>query len=177
MRIFTDVLTGSEVLSDAMEMTDAYDGCVHVVPSKLVDPGNVDDVDIGCGNEFGGAEENYGGEPVVKVNNVLHLFNLQVEPYSEKKEFQDDFKQIINKVKKDKIVGDDQITKNWSANGSIVKLIKDVLADFDNWEFYTPEVSDDFEGEKMIIFAKWHKDDDPGQHFYYIKDLMKETKV
>lgn len=177
MRIFTDLLSGCEVLSDAFELKEDYDGCVYVVESKLIDPDNVDNVDIGCGNEFGGAEETYGGEPVMKVNSVIHLSKLVVEPYGDKKEFSDDFKAIIQKMKKDILKSDENKLANWSGNGGVTRFIKDVVSKFEDWEFYTPEVSDDYEGEKMIIFAKWHSDSDPGQHFYFIKDCMRDTKV
>ena len=44
----------------------------------MINPDDLGKVDIGCGNEFGGGEEQDNGpSDVEKVNNIIHTFKLE----------------------------------------------------------------------------------------------------
>lgn len=78
MKIYTDIFSGEEILSDGYPITLEYDDVVGKVKTELIVKGDAD-VDIGCGNAFGGAgeEDQAGGAPVEKVINVVDNFKLE----------------------------------------------------------------------------------------------------
>lgn len=73
-----DFTTGTEVLSDSYKITYEYEGVIGSVKSRMVAK-TEDNVDIGCGNAFGGAgeEEQAGGAPVEKVIDLVDAFGYQ----------------------------------------------------------------------------------------------------
>lgn len=56
MKLYTDAFTGTEVLSDSYKMVPDYEGAVSKVKARMIVK-TEDDIDIGCGNAFGGAGE------------------------------------------------------------------------------------------------------------------------
>jgi hypothetical protein len=59
MKIFQDIFSGEELLSDSYKAEPLYDEVIVEVQSKMVVL-NEADVDIGCGNAFGGTNEEDG---------------------------------------------------------------------------------------------------------------------
>lgn len=53
MRIYQDYTTEEEIISDSYPMTMLFQETTAEVQSKMVAKGDVD-VDVGCGNAFGG---------------------------------------------------------------------------------------------------------------------------
>ena len=105
MKIFKDVLTGDEMLSDTFQMTSEYDDAILKVPSKNR-PKDVLDADVGCGNAFGGGEEEEQQAPPEGVEMVLDVVaNSELKQVNmSKKEFmayiKDYFKKLIAYRKK-----------------------------------------------------------------------------
>ena len=56
MKLYSDVFTNTEILSDSYKQEIIYEGTVIKVKSRLVVK-KEDDVDIGRGNAFGGTGE------------------------------------------------------------------------------------------------------------------------
>jgi hypothetical protein len=56
MKLYSDVFTNTEILSDSYKQEIIHEETVFKVKSRLVVKKD-DDVDIGCGNAFGGAGE------------------------------------------------------------------------------------------------------------------------
>ena len=54
MKLYSDAFTGTEVLSDSYKMVYDFERVIAKVKSTLIVK-REDDVDIGCGNAFGGA--------------------------------------------------------------------------------------------------------------------------
>eukprot|EP01041_Mallomonas_annulata_P008680 gene8680-17919_t len=82
MIVYRDIISGDEVLSDAFKLVPVLDDDGNEIPglmqcaSMMIKPAG-DDVDVGCGNAFGGtSEEDAGpaGETVAMVNNVVTGF-------------------------------------------------------------------------------------------------------
>lgn len=101
MKLFYDVFRGikegEELISDGYMIKLEYEGVVGKVQSKMVVKGDVD-VDIGCGNEFGGGEQEQGGnEHVEKVNDIIDGFQY-TEIGHDKNSFGKHFKQYMKKV-------------------------------------------------------------------------------
>lgn len=55
MKLYSDIFSGTEVISDSYPSTEIFDGVAIEVKSRMVVKGE-DNVDIGCGNAFGGGE-------------------------------------------------------------------------------------------------------------------------
>ena len=56
MKIFQDIFSESEIISDSYKMDMTFDGVIGEIKSRLVVK-KEGDVDIGCGNAFGGGGE------------------------------------------------------------------------------------------------------------------------
>lgn len=81
MRIYTDLFTGAEIISDSYPNVSLYNGAVWEVQSRKIVVGEVT-VDVGCGNAFGGKNEEdeeggaggAGEQPVEKVIDLVNAF-------------------------------------------------------------------------------------------------------
>lgn len=124
MIVYRDILTGDEVLSDAFKLEEVKDADGVVVrlivsckfsivklvstalqveglmccQSKLITKS--DDVDVGCGNEFGGGseEEAGGGSTVQQVNNVIDGFQYTETQIGTASDFKSWIKEYMNLV-------------------------------------------------------------------------------
>ena len=75
MRIYTDLFSEEEIISDGYKMEWKYENTTAEIKGKMVVVGD-DNVDIGCGNAFGGKNEDDeeggdGGPPKEKVINLV----------------------------------------------------------------------------------------------------------
>jgi len=160
-----------------------YNDSIIVVTSRLVDPDNIDNVDIGNCNEFevkdDEAKADINKDPfdsVPKVNNVIHSFGLE-EYAGSKKDIMATFKEKITAVKellKDK---PDRL-KEWGKDGAVSKFVKETFEKFDDCRFFMGKsYANDEPVEGMFIVCYWVNDDDTGETFFYFKDCLKDVKV
>lgn len=69
MKVWIDVFSGDEMVSDSYKMTTLYNDACLEVQAKYITKGN-EKVDVGAGNAFGGGdddEEEAEGETVINV--------------------------------------------------------------------------------------------------------------
>ena len=74
MKIFKDVITGDEMLSDTFQMTVEYEEAIYKVPSRNRPKDDLGNVDVGCGDAFTkkeGEEEAPAQEGVEMVLDVI----------------------------------------------------------------------------------------------------------
>lgn len=178
MKVFIDIFSGDEVLSDGVEFNEEYEGTILSVTSKMVVADDAGNVDIGCGNEFGGNEDD--GEPndpnVEKVNNVISSYNLS-EYFGSKKDLMALFKERITQMK-EKLKDEPERLKNWEKGGEIEKFIKVVFGKFDDCQFYMgSSLDNENPTEGMPVVAFWKDESDSGETFFYFKDCLRVTKV
>jgi len=116
-----------------------------------------DNVDVGCGNAFGGKNEEdeeggqAGGAPVEKVNDLIDAFGYE-ETSMEKADWGKYIKSFINKVLelKTKNGATAEAIATFKANaGAFVKYIQSKFADL---TIYTPK---DYDSENSIIYSYW----------------------
>jgi len=177
MLVYKDIWTKDDVLSNAFEVKSEYEDAMMSVVSKMINPDDLGKVDIGCGNEFGGGDEEENDPNVVKVNNIINGFNLS-EYIGSKKDVAGLFKKRIDEMRellKDK---PDRL-KLWEKGGPVEQFVKYVFGKFDECQFfmgsrYSPE--DDEPKEGMFIIATWINDSDSGETFFYFKDCLKAEK-
>ena len=179
MLIFQDVFTNDEFMSDIFPFELAYEDTIMKVKSSYKKPEDVGNIDIGCGNEFGGAEEEPAGAgesaPVEKVIDVVHNANLQPFQMS-KAEFMAYVKAFFAKVvkylqdngKEDRV---DTFKKGATA---FMKFIAPKFNDIEIYVGASKTDDDDLSGSFAISF--WEDDSAPGPVFYFFKDALKEVK-
>jgi len=180
MKIFKDVLTGDEMLSDTFQMTSEYEDAILKVPSKNRPKDDLNNVDIGCGDEFAKAEGAEDPAPQQGVEMVLDVIaNSELKQVNmSKKEFmayiKDYFKKLIAYMeengKKDRVDG---FKKGAQA------FIKFIIPHFDDIEIYTGANGENDEGEIVgsVCISYWEDDTAKGPMFYFFKDGLKEEAV
>ncbi len=180
MKIFKDVITGDEMLSDTFQMTVEYEDAIYKVPSKNRPKDDLGDVDVGCGDAFTkqeGEEEPSAPQGVEMVLDVVANSELKQVNMS-KKEFmayiKDYFKKIIAYLeengKKDRVEG---FKKGAQA------FIKFIVPKFDDIELYTGANGENDDGEIVggVCISYWEDDSAKGPMFYFFKDGLKEEAV
>jgi len=180
MKIFKDVLTGDEMLSDTFQMTSEYEDAILKVPSKNRPKDDLNNVEIGCGDEFAKAEGAEDPAPQQGVEMVLDVIaNSELKQVNmSKKEFmayiKDYFKKLIAYMeengKKDRVDG---FKKGAQA------FIKFIIPHFDDIEIYTGANGENDEGEIVgsVCISYWEDDTATGPMFYFFKDGLKEEAV
>ena len=180
MKIFKDVITGDEMLSDTFQMTVEYEDAIYKVPSKNRPKDDLGDVDVGCGDAFTkqeGEEEPSAPQGVEMVLDVVANSELKQVNMS-KKEFmayiKDYFKKIIAYLeengKKDRVDG---FKKGAQA------FIKFIVPKYDDIELYTGANGENDDGEIVggICISYWEDESAKGPMFYFFKDGLKEEAV
>eukprot|EP01116_Phalansterium_solitarium_P006547 TRINITY_DN18883_c0_g1_i1.p1 TRINITY_DN18883_c0_g1~~TRINITY_DN18883_c0_g1_i1.p1 ORF type:complete len:171 (-),score=79.82 TRINITY_DN18883_c0_g1_i1:253-765(-) len=170
MKIYKDIISGDELFADAYPMK-LIDDVVYEVESKNItkSEGNYD---IGANaSEDPDAEKEDAFEATSEtVNNVLDAHRLQTTSF-DKKSYMTYIKGYMKAVlEKLKVSNPDRVEPFQKAAQG---FIKNVLAKFDDYEFYTGE---SMEPEAMVIL-KFYKEDGLIPYFYFFKDGVEEEKV
>jgi hypothetical protein len=122
--------------------------------SKKVPKGDAD-VDIGCGNSFGGGGEEETDDSVEMVNNCIDLdlgFGYNAMPFGSKSELKDWFKAYMTKLRK-KLKTDGASEEEMAAFKAQAAITgKWVLSNYKELDAYAPK---SFETENCLIFAYW----------------------
>ena len=173
MKVFQDIFTNDEIMSDVFKFTLDYDDVIMKVPSRLTSPDNCTNIDVGCGNAFGGAEEDDGGADAggEKVLDIEYNHNLAKTSFS-KPEFMALVKPFLKNLKA-KLVEQKKEDRVEKFMAGAQNFIKKVVSDFDAWEFYTG-ASESLEGS--IVLAFWEDESASGPVFYLFNDALKEVK-
>eukprot|EP00742_Colponemidia_sp_Colp-10_P000112 GILJ01000124.1.p1 GENE.GILJ01000124.1~~GILJ01000124.1.p1 ORF type:complete len:174 (+),score=41.69 GILJ01000124.1:121-642(+) len=172
MKVYQDLFTGDELLSDSYQLNEVFDGAGYEVESSMITKGAVN-IDIGCGNEFGGGDEDGGvddSSAEEKVIDIVDAFRYQQTGFSNKKEYLTYIKGFMQKVKKhlednnpDRV---DVFMKGASA------MVKHVASNFDDFNFYMGESNDP---EANLVLA-YYKEGALAPTFLYFVDALKEVK-
>lgn len=175
MKIYQDIFNNEELISDSFKFEERHDGVVIAVPSRMVVKGE-DKVDVGCGNAFGGKNEDEeeggpGEVPPEKVDIIVDTFNYQ-ETGFDKENFKQYFKEYMNKVV-------DHLKKNKpdrvdAFKAGAIEYFKWVLSKFDEFSFYTPS---NYDAENQIILSYYVHEADEAPTYLYIMDGLKFYKV
>eukprot|EP00598_Pedospumella_elongata_P000338 CAMPEP_0184973608 /NCGR_PEP_ID=MMETSP1098-20130426/5305_1 /TAXON_ID=89044 /ORGANISM="Spumella elongata, Strain CCAP 955/1" /LENGTH=178 /DNA_ID=CAMNT_0027496069 /DNA_START=49 /DNA_END=585 /DNA_ORIENTATION=- len=104
MIVYRDIISGEEMLSDAFKLEDVIDSDgnkvegLMCVESKMITKGG-GDVDIGCGNSFGGTGEDEGVDSTAEtVNNVVDGFQYTETQIGTANDFKAWVKDYMNAV-------------------------------------------------------------------------------
>lgn len=119
-------------------------------------------VDVGCGNAFGGKNEEdeeggqAGGAPVEKVNDLIEAFGYG-ETSMDKDDWVKAFQTFVKKILALKVkngVSAEAIATFKTNAGTFLKYIRGKYASL---TLYTPK---DYDFENSFIFSYWRKEDD-----------------
>lgn len=179
MKIFEDVLTGDEMMSDIFKFTLEYENAIMKVDSAYKAADKIGEVDIGCGNEFGGGEDAGPAEeePAEKVLDVIYNGGLQLFSMT-KKEFMAYLKSYFAKIVK-------YLEENGKADRvagfkkGATDFIKFIVPKFDELEFYTGKSHNNEEDDEIkggIAISFWEDESAPGPKIYLFKDGLREVK-
>ena len=179
MLIFKDALNGDEMMSDIFKFTLEYDEVIMKVQSQYKDPDKVGEIDVGCGNEFGGAQEEEPDPNEDKPEKVIDIvYNANLKEYTlSKKEFMAFIKEFFKKVV-------EYLEKNGKSDRvatfkkGATEFIKFIMPHFDDLTIYIGNNGETEDGDIAggIAISYWEKEDAKGPVFFFFKDALKEEK-
>ena len=94
MIVYKDIISNDEMITSAYKQDLVYDKEGLVIPgmfqveSSMKTKGS-ESIDIGCGNSFGGGEEEIADNSVEKVNDIIDSFSYTEVPFGNKQEFKE----------------------------------------------------------------------------------------
>lgn len=168
MYIFSDVVSGDELLSDAYDM-NLVDNVVYEADCAMVQVRNGGDVDIG-GNPSAEAGDEELEEGVEVVNNVVYSFRLQQTQF-DKKSFLTYIKGYMKKVKAHLAETKPEEVEIFE-KGAMV-YVKKIVANFKDYDFYTGESMDP---DAMVVLLNY-REDGTTPYVCVWKHGVKEEKV
>ncbi|XP_013383558.1 translationally-controlled tumor protein homolog [Lingula anatina] len=170
MKLFRDVISGDELLTDALPMKDL--GCVYQVEAKLVpEDSSVSDALIGGNKSAEGGAEDLDDSVQWKLN-VVSANNL-VETGFSKKDYQTHIKTYMKKIEEHlKTTNPDRVAPfKQEASAQVAGFLKR----FKDLEFYTGNSMDP---DGMVVLKEYiDKDGEEVPVFYFFKDGLSEEKL
>ncbi|QEU59787.1 Tma19 [Kluyveromyces lactis] len=149
MIIYTDIISGDELLSDAYDLK-LVDGVIYEADCDMVKVGG-DNIDIGANPsaEDGDDDVEDGTE---LVNNVVHSFRLQQTAF-DKKSFLTYIKGYMKEIK-------GRLQESNPDEVSVFEkgaqaYVKKVIGSFKDWEFFTGESMDP---DGMLVLLNYRED-------------------
>ncbi|KAJ4390470.1 hypothetical protein N0V85_007186 [Neurospora sp. IMI 360204] len=170
MLIYSDIITGDEIISDSYDLKEV-DGIAYEADCAMIEEGAVN-VDIGA-NASAEEQDDALEDTSVKVNNIVHSFRLQSTQF-DKKGYLVYLKGYMKTVKaklQEQGKSAEEIKDFETKAGAFAKNV--ILAKFKDWEFYTGE---SMNPDGMIVLLNYRED---GTTPYVVvwKHGLKETKV
>ncbi|KDE05825.1 translationally-controlled tumor protein [Microbotryum lychnidis-dioicae p1A1 Lamole] len=167
MLLYTDVLTGDEMVSDAYDLKEV-DGVAYEADCAVITL-RAGQIDIGANASAEEAEEDLQ-EGDSQVNNIVNSFRLTATSF-DKKSYMTYLKGYMKAIKAHlQATNPDRIPE--FEKGAAV-LAKKVLGNFKDYEFYTGE---SMNPDGMIALLNY-REDGTTPYFIFWKDGLKEVKL
>lgn len=177
MLVYTDLISGDEMMSDAFSLNQVMDSDGTPVEglmyceSKTVTKGG-QDVDIGCGNSFGGDEPDAGVDDTVEtVNNVIDRFSYTETQIGSASDFKAWIKEYMNAIRAKKREQGVDKEKIKEFMGTAPKIASYFLKRFSDVQFY---LGPSFCADTMCFSI--YEDGETTPRFYYIMDGLRADK-
>lgn len=168
MLLYTDILTGDEMFSDAFPVK-LVDDIVYEVDCQLVTVKMGADVDIGA-NPSTEEQDEALEEGATQVNNVVHSFRLQPTTF-DKKSFLLYLKGYMKAVKAE--LGQTNPGRVEAFEKGASAYAKKIVANFKDFEFYTGE---SMNTDGMVALLNY-REDGITPYFTFWRDGLKEVKL
>jgi len=169
MLLYSDVISGDEMVSDAFNLKE-IDDIVYEVDCRMVKKGNDNNIDIGANPSAEEAEEaldDAGGET---VNDVIDAFKLKPTQF-DKKGYLGYLKGYMKAVKAHLLEKNPDRVEAFEKGAAA--YAKKIIANFKDLEFYIGE-SMDVDG--MVALLNY-REDGITPYFTFWKDGLKEIKL
>ncbi|KAI0068754.1 translationally controlled tumor-associated [Artomyces pyxidatus] len=167
MLLYTDIISGDEMFSDAFPLK-VVDDIVYEVDCQMMTV-KEGEVDIGA-NPSAEEQEEALEEGASQVNNVVHSFRLQSTSF-DKKSFLTYLKGYMKAIKAKLAESDPERVDAFEKGAQA--FAKKLVANFKDYEFYTGEQMDP---EGMIALLNY-REDGVTPYFTFWKDGVKEVKL
>ncbi|KAG8762069.1 hypothetical protein FRC11_011400 [Ceratobasidium sp. 423] len=168
MLLYSDILTGDEVFSDAFPIK-LVDDIVYEVNCQMITVKAGADVDIGA-NPSAEEQEETLEEGAQQVNNVVHSFRLQSTTF-DKKSYLTYLKGYMKAVKAELAKTNPERVEAFEKGAAA--YAKKIVANFKDFEFYTGE---SMNPDGMVALLNY-REDGVTPYFTVWKDGLKETKL
>ena len=177
MIVYKDILSGDEMMTDSFSQNNVIDDKGDIiygmfeVESSMNSKGS-ENIDIGCGNAFGGGEDDNELTSSEKVNNIIESFKYTEVPFSNKTEFKQYLKDYVRSVRaklKEKGTPQPEIKEFMAQAPSIVMFLMSKFSDMQT-----------FAGESMTaeggMAFGYYKENAHCPTFLYIKKALESEK-
>ncbi|CDR41365.1 CYFA0S07e01200g1_1 [Cyberlindnera fabianii] len=149
MIIYTDLISGDELLSDAYDLK-LVDGVIYEADCQMVTVGD-NDIDIGANPSAEGGDDDVENTAET-VNNVVYSFRLQQTQF-DKKSFLTYIKGYMKTIKaKLQETNPDEVE---TFEKGAMAYVKKVVGSFKDWDFYTGESMDP---DAMLVLLNYRED-------------------
>jgi len=168
MLLYTDILTGDEMFSDAFPLKE-IDKIAYEVDCQMIVVKAGADVDIGA-NPSQEEQDEALEEGAVQINNVVHSFRLQSTQFDKKsyvtylKSYMKALKTALEKTQPERVT---DFEKDAAA------FAKKIVANFKDYEFYTGE---SMNPDGMVALLNY-REDGITPYFTFWKDGTKQVKL
>ncbi|KAI7876599.1 translationally-controlled tumor protein [Lichtheimia hyalospora FSU 10163] len=169
MLLYTDILTGDELFSDAYPVKEVDNIAYEVDCAMITISGDVD-VDIGANPSAEGGDEGGAEEGSKTVNNVVHSFRLS-ETAFDKKSYMTYIKGYMKALKAKLQESNPERVEAFEKEAPA--FVKKILSNFKDYEFYVGESMDP---DGMVCLLNY-REDGITPYFTFFKDGLKEQKL
>ncbi|GAA5846597.1 hypothetical protein JCM9279_006756 [Rhodotorula babjevae] len=167
MLIYSDALTGDELISDAYDLTETDDVVYEADATMITIKEGA--VDIGANASAEEAEETLE-EGEQRVNNIVHSFRL-TETQFDKKSYMTYLKGYMKAVKAH--LAETNPDRVAAFEKGAATYAKKVLGSFNDWQFFTGE---SMNPDGMVVLMNY-REDGVTPYMVFWKDGVKEVKV
>ncbi|KAI3620624.1 hypothetical protein CBS9595_002591 [Malassezia furfur] len=167
MKLYTDKISGDEMVSDGYKLQD-IDDIVYEVDAAMITV-TENEVDIG-GNPSAEEAEEAVESTSEKVINLVHSFNLQATSF-DKKSYLTYLKGYMKEVKQQLQASNPERVPVFEKKAA--EFAKKIVGNFKDYEFYTGE---SMNPDGMVALLNY-REDGVTPYLTFWKDGLKETKV
>ncbi|KAI8076879.1 Mss4-like protein [Halteromyces radiatus] len=168
MLLYTDIISGDELFSDAYPIKVIDDIAFEVDCAMItISEG---EVDIGANPSAEGGDDEGADSSSQTVNNVVYSFRL-TETSFDKKSYMSYIKGYMKAIKAKLQESDPSRVPTFEAKAAT--LVKKILGNFKDYEFYIGESMDP---EGMVALLNY-REDGITPYFTFFKDGLKEVKL
>jgi len=170
MKVYTDVFTNDELLSDSYPMKVIDDVYYEIEGKQITISNDIDDSLIGGNKATEAGEEDAGVDASHSSGINVVLNHKLVETPFDKASFKEWIKTYSKKLKE--YVHENSPDRVQPFQAGMAKVAKEILTKFDEYRFYL--------GENMnidgMVILQYYKEDGLTPYFMYFKDGLNEIK-
>mmetsp|Transcript_10879 Transcript_10879/g.16067 ORF Transcript_10879/g.16067 Transcript_10879/m.16067 type:complete len:181 (-) Transcript_10879:425-967(-) len=179
MLVYKDLFTGDELMSDSHKINPVVDEDGEEVPglfeveSRTIAVGG-DNIDIGCGNAFGGGDEDVD-DNVEKENNIISEsagFGYTEIPFGSKAEFKAYLKDHVRKIRSELKANGKPQAEIKQFMSEAPEFVKWLLGMYSEFQFYVGRA---INPEACFVYA-YYKEGALNPTFVFIKEGLLQEK-